>query len=105
MKPKYSIKQQVRHLMMLDQLYRDDDRLLILKIWEQEGLVLTPKQRAIYLTMPSAAGIVRRRRELNKDFPASKTALERRYRSYKEYMDEFSSQGYLQRLIKSRRIV
>lgn len=98
-----STRQKVARLLNLDQRFRDDNRFLILKLWEQDGLILSKEQRSIYMGLPSPDVIMRRRREFNQSFPASPAILEKRFKHYKEFRDEFSHQGFLQRLL--RRIV
>lgn len=100
-----STRQKIKHLMSLDQRFRDDDRYLILKIWESEGLILTKEQRIIYMSLPSAAIIVRRRQEFSKIYPASPEAQERRYKHYKAMTNEFSKQHWLIKLFKKKGIV
>ena len=42
---------------------RDNDRLLIMKVWEEQGLVLTPEQKHIFKNIASPETI-RRTRQL-----------------------------------------
>lgn len=91
--------------MSLDQLYRDSDKLLWLKLAEDTGLVLTKKQRLLFLEAPSMEVVARRRRELSKLYPPSPQVAERRYRHYKVMTNEFSSQGFLRRILTKRGII
>lgn len=100
-----STRQRVAHLMSLDTRFRDDDRYLILKVWEMDGLILTKEQRAVYMSTASPDIICRRRREFSKVFPPSADVLERRYSHYKVLTDEFSNQSWIQRILKRRKIV
>ena len=100
-----STKFRVAQLLNLDQRFRDSDKHLILKVWESEGLILTKEQRTIYMSLPSADVISRRRRELSKDFPPSPEALERRYKHYRAFTDEFSNYGWLRKILKNRGLI
>lgn len=83
--------------------YRDNDRRLILKVWEKEGLVLTKEQRQKFMhdvTFPDT--ITRHRRELRDEFPDSPAVFEKRHRLFVQKRDEHSRGGFLGRLLRSK---
>lgn len=54
--------------------YRNDNKRLILKVWQHEGLLLTPEQKQKFLyevTTPDA--ITRARRDLLREFPRTES--------------------------------
>jgi len=97
-----STRQKVAKLLNLDQRMRDDNRYLILKMWEGGGLILTKEQRAIYMGLPSPDVITRRRREFNTTFPPSPAILEKRYKHYRAFTDEYSNYGWLKKILRRR---
>lgn len=84
-------RQTIKKLLKRGKIYRHDDRLLALEVWETYGFHLTPEQRAIFLTLPSAETIGRRRREFRSEFPDDDTTQQRRFKRFKEFQDEYSS--------------
>lgn len=79
--------------------YRDNDRRLILKVWEREGLVLDSFQRRKFLnevTFPDS--ITRARRELRGEFPDSQPVQEKRYKLFVANKHD-SKGGRLKRLL------
>lgn len=94
------VKRQVENLMRLDQKYRDSDTELLLKIWEESGLVLNTAQRMAFREAPAADMVIRRRRELSTKYPPSPLVAEKRYKNYTVLVAEFSPQNWLQRIIK-----
>lgn len=99
-----SLRSRVKHLLFLDQRFRDDNRYLILKVWEQDGLILDKWQRAIYMELPSADVIMRRRRDFNSAYPASPAILEKRFHHFKEFHAEYSPQNFMQRLLRRHHV-
>lgn len=78
--------------------YRDNDRRLILKVWENEGLKLTASQRELFLYVVTDAGtITRKRRQLRGEFPESQEVENKRYRLFLEKTDEHSKGTFLRR--------
>lgn len=60
----------VEHELFKDKLCRDSDSYLILQVFEQYGLVLTPKQRFQFgFHVPPAEAITRARRKLQEQNP------------------------------------
>lgn len=68
---------------------REDDRLLQLRVWEVYGFYLTPEQKEIFLRLPSAETISRRRREMRAEFPETKTTETRRFNRFLEYRNSY----------------
>lgn len=99
-----SVRQRVRKLMELDTIFRDDDRYLTLYIWEEDGLNLTRQQKALFMDLPGADIIARRRREFSKEFPSSPEIVEKRFKHYKELTDEFSNQNWFQKLLRRHHV-
>ncbi len=95
-----SVSSEVKQLMSLDKLYRDSDIALILKVWQNHGLELNKSQRLAFGSVPQAQDIVRRRREWGKLYPASPKVLERRYKAFKEHLDDYSKQSFIVRLLR-----
>lgn len=68
---------------------RDNDRLLILQVWEEQGLVLTPEQKHIFKNIASSETIRRTRQllqeggeyEASENVSKSRQALEVETRS------------------------
>lgn len=48
-------------------ILRDNDRLLCLEIWREEGLILTPEQQRKYLSVSSPETIRRTRQKVQED--------------------------------------
>ena len=64
---------------------RDSDRLLILEVWEREGLILNPIQREQFMQVSSTETIRRVRQKYQEEglYPAQdKIKKERDYRSW-----------------------
>ena len=73
------------------QQLRDSDKALLMAVWDQEGLHLTPEQKAVFMQRCSVAeSITRARRELKADYPASEKVTEARYQQYKAYKEEYA---------------
>lgn len=71
--------------------YRDNDRRLILKVWEKEGLWLTPDQKRRFMqdvTFPDT--ITRHRRELRSKYPDSQKVQDKRFKRFVEERDKRS---------------
>lgn len=90
--------------MWQDQRMRDSDRHLILAVWSGYGLTLTKQQRAVYMDLPSADIIIRRRREFSKLYPASPLVDNRRYHAFKEVTEEYSNGRWFDKLIRRKGI-
>lgn len=56
-------KETVENVLQKQPETRDNDRLLIMKVWEEQGLVLTPEQKHIFKNIASPETI-RRTRQL-----------------------------------------
>lgn len=97
-----NLKLEITRLLALDTLYRNDDKRLILQVWEQHGLVLTKTQRFLFMEMPGADSILRRRRELSATYPATAEVTEQRFKHYKAYTHEFSKGHWFNRIMKRR---
>lgn len=81
--------------------YRDNDRRLILKVWEREGLVLDAFQRRKFLnevTFPDS--ITRARRELRAEFPDSPAVQEKRFHLFVANKNDTKG-GRIKRLLRS----
>lgn len=79
--------------------FRDDDRRLILKVWEREGLILDSFQRRKFLNeVTSPDTITRRRRELRSEFPESPEVEQKRYHLFVQEKEKHSKGGRLSRL-------
>lgn len=97
-----SLKRDIGELMRLDARYRDNDYDLLLKVWEDHGLVLNTAQRMAFRETPPADVIIRRRREWSTVYPPSLLVSEKRYKKYKVMIDEFSPGNWFQRFISGR---
>lgn len=82
------VKSQVDRLLAKSQLYRDDDKRLLLAFWRQEGFYLTPTQEAQFLGCTPAESITRARRMLKVKYPASPKVDQARYDKYIEFKQE-----------------
>lgn len=85
-----STRSTIKKLLKRAKKFRHDDRLLTLEVWQQEGFILTPEQRDMFLRLPSAESIGRRRREFRADFPDDEAVQRRRFNRFKEYQDKYS---------------
>ena len=85
-----STRQTIKKLLKRAKKFRHDDRVLTLAVWESYGFTLTPEQRVLFLKLPSAETIGRRRREFRAEFPDDKETQERRFERFKEYQDNYS---------------
>lgn len=90
----YNTKQLVETALSWLPDLRDDDRLLTLEIWEQQGLTLTEKQKKAFMQASSMDFIARRRRELMKKYPPSKAADERRHTHFNEELERYGKHWY-----------
>lgn len=97
-----SLRQEVEHLLMSSQKYRDDDDTLALEILAQHGCILNTQQRLAFRSAPSIDVMIRRRRELSVKYPPSLMVAERRYKHYRWLTEEFSSGNWFKRLIDRR---
>ena len=76
----------------------DDDKLLILSMWEEQGLRLDDNQKAVFLNDCSTPeSITRARRELAEKgvIDVSSTAQKRRQMLAKQYRDKYARQKLL----------
>lgn len=64
---------------------RSSDRLLLLKYWRQQGLVLNEYQTQRFLQCTAAESITRARRELKAQYPASDKVDNERFTKFVEY--------------------
>lgn len=73
---------------------RDSDKKLILAVWSEQGLRLTPEQKKLFYQVASPESITRCRRKLQEQgkYPASKSVEEQRFKKFKEYKDNFGQQ-------------
>lgn len=83
-------KQRIRLLLEHRPELRDNDRLLTLALWDQYGLHLTEAQKALFMKVPQAEVISRRRREMREEFPESEAVQESRYQHFKEFKEELT---------------
>lgn len=98
------IKREVEGLMRLDTNFRNNDKALVLQVWRNHGLELSPEQIERFKMAPSVDSILRRRRELSSKYPPTKEVLEQRYKHYKSHIEEFSKQSFIVRLLKRKGI-
>lgn len=89
-----SVRREVESLMAQYKKYRNDDKALIIKVWQMHGLELTPYQKYMFFQAPGADVILRRRREFSGKYPASAAVTEKRYKHYTEYKEEYSRMNY-----------
>lgn len=83
-------KKTVKMLLKRSKRLRRDDRLLDLAVWREYGFYLTPEQERIFITLPSAESIARRRRELRSELPEDTATQERRFRRFENFKDNYS---------------
>lgn len=88
------VRQEVKKLMARHKIYRNDDKALVIKVWENHGLELTPHQKFMFLQAPGADVILRRRREFSPQYPATPEVTEKRYKHFTELSEEFSRVRY-----------
>lgn len=73
----------VESILQDDQRYRDSDKLLLLRIWQEEGLYLSGEQRQAFMNNCTVAeSITRARRQLKVKYPASEKVDQARYDKY-----------------------
>lgn len=85
---KINYKAIIKKLMKENQIYRDSDRLLVLAVWREFGFYLTEEQHDLFMKIPQAQIIVRRRQELRDLYPSSKEVDDKRFEHYKEFKEE-----------------
>lgn len=90
----YNTKQLVEKALKDLPELRDDDRVLTLWIWAQQGLVLDKAQQDAFMQASSMDFIARRRRELMKKYPPSKAADERRHTHFNEELERYGKHWY-----------
>lgn len=75
-----NITNKVETLLRNNERMRSDDKLLILTIWELEGLTLTPEQRQKFWDLPSPETIRRVRQKLQENgaYPANEPVRKQR---------------------------
>jgi len=71
--------------------FRNNDRRLVLAVWERQGLRLTPEQRKKFYEVTFPDTITRARREFRGEFPESKEVMEQRYKIFLDKTDEYSA--------------
>lgn len=75
------------------QQLRDGDKALLLAVWDQDGLHLTPEQKAIFMQRCTVAeSVTRARRDLKKKYPASEKVDQQRFNQFKEYKERYAPQ-------------
>lgn len=79
--------------------YRNSDKLLRLKVWEQYGFNLTKEQMKIYWDLPADGAIARRRAEMRAEFPESKEVMDKRFERFKEEREKHSNGNWFARRI------
>lgn len=80
-------KDRVKMCLSRDSDTRDSDRRLILDVWRDEGLVLTPTQEEMFLYKVSSPETIRRLRQKFQEqglYLASKEVDDKRYEMFKE---------------------
>ena len=75
----------IEKILQEDQSYRDSDRLLLLRYWREQGLVLTEGQISTFMRCTTAETITRARRALKDQYPASDKINEERYQKSLKY--------------------
>lgn len=76
----------VESILQYDPRYRDSDKLLLLRIWQEEGLYLSGEQRQVFLNNCTVAeSITRARRDLKVKYPATEVVNEARYKKYGQF--------------------
>lgn len=76
----------VELLLQQDQLYRDNDKELLLAYWQSEGFHLSDSQRWVFLSnCTTAETITRARRALKEKYPASESVDNARFEKYRQY--------------------
>lgn len=75
----------VENILKEDQDYRDSDKLLLLRYWREQGLVLTEGQINTFMRCTTAETITRARRALKDQYPASDKVTELRYTKFTKY--------------------
>lgn len=95
---KPGVRTLVRKYLKKAKLYRNNDKILTLKVWQEYGFVLTPEQHDLFMNIPDAATIERRRREMRAEFPDSINIQERRFKTFQQMRDERSSNWLVRRM-------
>lgn len=72
----------VEILLEASQEFRDSDKKIQLAIWEDDGLILTDRQKAIFMHVTPSESITRARRLLKVKYPASEDVDNARYENY-----------------------
>ncbi len=87
------VEPKVKALLIQNKANRNSDKLLLLEFWEQNnGLILTPQQRAIFMDATPAESITRARRSLRGEYPGSAKVEQGRFERFQEEQSDHSSQ-------------
>lgn len=90
--------QQVQKHLASSVKFRNDDKLLRLKVWEDFGFYLTPEQKRIYRNLPSDGAIARHRRSLRAVYPESEPVMAQRFKLFNKERDQRNNGSWLKRL-------
>lgn len=79
----------VERLLANSQIYRDSDKHLILAVWRNEGLNLSPEQQTAFMHCSSPESIRRTRQKLQEGgrYAASEPVQEKRYLKFKQHRE------------------
>lgn len=65
---------------------RDSDKLLLLEVWETQGLILSPEQQQKFMGVATAESVTRARRKIQEtEFKPSKAVADARAALEREY--------------------
>lgn len=83
---KMRVKDKVERVLSVNTQARDNDKLLMLQVWEIEGFYLTENQKKAFMKSSSPESIRRMRQKMQEEgkYRASEAVEEKRYQMYTE---------------------
>ncbi len=90
------VKDKVARVLSTNAQARDNDKLLMLQVWEIEGFYLSDKQKELFMQSSSPESIRRQRQLFQEEgqYLASPEVEEKRYQMYVETKDAIATDGH-----------
>lgn len=87
------VKDKVERVLSVHKDTRDNDKLLMLQVWEIEGFFLTDNQKIAFMKSSSPESIRRMRQKMQEEgkYRASEEVEQKRYELYTETKDAIQS--------------
>ena len=80
----------VKQLLQDSEACRNSDKVLLLELWQLDGLYLTPQKREIFMNDCTVAeSATRARRDMRAEYPGNKTVEQGRFDLFEQYRMEY----------------